>query len=257
MKVSLLLVQPCDHQTSRNRTRRVLRLPASPQDSPCPDLVQSEPCILNSTCFTHYYSVSGRVVCTAGYHWPPRALTLTVDYVQCGMCLYFRLEHLPAEWECGVWGRLPPASPRLHSQRWKGCGVAEVWAGNTCKDHENAGLFTFTELETWKLVLTALATPACSLRSQHCWLSCSWVWSTSGRCQRAAWWTVLSAAYSQIGHRGQGARARVAARVSNQNLRPGDYTNGHTTHQLISCASLFQMEDSLSCWVVHEYIRMH
>uniref|UniRef100_H3D083 Thrombospondin type-1 domain-containing protein 7A n=1 Tax=Tetraodon nigroviridis TaxID=99883 RepID=H3D083_TETNG len=54
---------PCDSGTSRNRTRQILRLPASPQDSPCPDLVQSEPCVLNSTCFTHEYRVSDWSTC--------------------------------------------------------------------------------------------------------------------------------------------------------------------------------------------------
>lgn len=67
-------MQPCDHDTSRNRTRQILRLPASPQDSPCPDLVQSEPCILNSTCFTHQYRVSGRLVCTAGCRLTSKSL---------------------------------------------------------------------------------------------------------------------------------------------------------------------------------------
>lgn len=81
-------MQPCNQETSRNRTRQILRLPASPQDSPCPSLVQSEPCILNSTCFTHQYRVSGRIVCTAGCHCPPRTgifawLQLTVCYVAC------------------------------------------------------------------------------------------------------------------------------------------------------------------------------
>lgn len=78
------VVQPCDHKTSRNRTRQILRLPASPRDSPCPDLVQSEPCILNSTCFTHQYRVSGKPICTAGCRSPPEGgiiSAVTVDSV--------------------------------------------------------------------------------------------------------------------------------------------------------------------------------
>lgn len=138
--VSLFLLpcfvsQPCNHQTSRNRTRQILRLPASPQDPPCPDLVQSEPCVLNSTCFTHQYRVSGRIICTAGCHSPPglfQWLQLTL-FATCD----FRLEHMPAEWKRHVWGRFPPASPRLHSQRWENCGFTEVWAGKKRKDRND------------------------------------------------------------------------------------------------------------------------
>lgn len=116
-------------------------------------------------------------------------------------------------------------------------------------------LFIHGTLET--LALTALAMLACSLSSQDCWFSCSWAWSTIGCCQRAAWWTVPSAASSQSGHRGRSARARAAPRVNKPNLRTNDYTNGHIFHQLIPCASLFQIGHSPSCWVVQEYIRMH
>uniref|UniRef100_A0A674ML26 Thrombospondin type-1 domain-containing protein 7A n=1 Tax=Takifugu rubripes TaxID=31033 RepID=A0A674ML26_TAKRU len=59
---------PCNYQTSRNRTRQILRPPASPQDPPCPDLVQSEPCVLNSTCFTHRYRVSDWSTCQLSEH---------------------------------------------------------------------------------------------------------------------------------------------------------------------------------------------
>ncbi|KAM4608386.1 thrombospondin type-1 domain-containing protein 7B [Polymixia lowei] len=54
--------QPCDQGTSRNRTRHVLRLPAS-EDSACPEVVQSEPCLLNSTCFSYQYRVSDWSTC--------------------------------------------------------------------------------------------------------------------------------------------------------------------------------------------------
>uniref|UniRef100_A0A3B4YAH4 Thrombospondin type-1 domain-containing protein 7A n=1 Tax=Seriola lalandi dorsalis TaxID=1841481 RepID=A0A3B4YAH4_SERLL len=47
----------CDQGTARNRSRHILRLSAS-EDSACPELVQSEPCILNITCFTYQYRVS-------------------------------------------------------------------------------------------------------------------------------------------------------------------------------------------------------
>nr|XP_043874554.1 thrombospondin type-1 domain-containing protein 7B isoform X2 [Solea senegalensis] len=53
---------PCDQGTVRNRSRDALRLPAS-DSSACPELVQSEPCILNSTCFTYQYQVSEWSTC--------------------------------------------------------------------------------------------------------------------------------------------------------------------------------------------------
>ncbi|XP_056145668.1 thrombospondin type-1 domain-containing protein 7B [Lampris incognitus] len=53
---------PCLQGTSRSRTRHVLRLPAS-EVSACPELVQSEPCILNSTCFTYQYTYSDWSTC--------------------------------------------------------------------------------------------------------------------------------------------------------------------------------------------------
>ncbi|XP_040005222.1 thrombospondin type-1 domain-containing protein 7B [Xiphias gladius] len=52
----------CDHGTARNRSRHILRLPAS-ENSACPELVQSEPCVLNSTCFTYQYRVSDWSTC--------------------------------------------------------------------------------------------------------------------------------------------------------------------------------------------------
>lgn len=110
----LLFVKPCDQETSRNRTRRILRLPVSPQDSPCPDLVQSEPCILNSTCFTHQYRVSGRIVCTAGCHWPhlPPLLrtgifpVAMVDYVLCVCIVAWSTCQLGENAVCGEGFRL-------------------------------------------------------------------------------------------------------------------------------------------------------
>ena len=57
----LLVVQQCDQGTARNRSRHILRHPASTNPA-CPDLVQSEPCVLNSTCFTYQHRVSGRTV---------------------------------------------------------------------------------------------------------------------------------------------------------------------------------------------------
>uniref|UniRef100_A0A3P9C4G4 Thrombospondin type 1 domain containing 7B n=1 Tax=Maylandia zebra TaxID=106582 RepID=A0A3P9C4G4_9CICH len=47
----------CDQDTSRNRSRHILR-PAASDNSPCPEMVQSESCVLNSTCFTYQYRVS-------------------------------------------------------------------------------------------------------------------------------------------------------------------------------------------------------
>lgn len=52
----------CDQGTERNRSRHILRQPAS-ANSVCPELVQSEPCILNSTCFTYQYRVSDWSTC--------------------------------------------------------------------------------------------------------------------------------------------------------------------------------------------------
>ncbi|XP_024919574.1 thrombospondin type-1 domain-containing protein 7B [Cynoglossus semilaevis] len=55
----------CDQGTLRNRSRNVLRPPAS-QNPACPDLVQSESCIFNSTCFTYHYQVSEWSSCHLG-----------------------------------------------------------------------------------------------------------------------------------------------------------------------------------------------
>ncbi|XP_015252845.1 PREDICTED: thrombospondin type-1 domain-containing protein 7B, partial [Cyprinodon variegatus] len=52
----------CDPGSERNRTRHILRLPAS-EKAACPELVQSEPCLLNSTCFTYQYKVSDWSTC--------------------------------------------------------------------------------------------------------------------------------------------------------------------------------------------------
>ncbi|KAF7655323.1 hypothetical protein LDENG_00057900 [Lucifuga dentata] len=52
----------CDQGTARNRSRLILRLPAS-DSSACPEQVQSEPCILNTTCFTYEYRVSDWSTC--------------------------------------------------------------------------------------------------------------------------------------------------------------------------------------------------
>ncbi|XP_039883311.1 thrombospondin type-1 domain-containing protein 7B isoform X1 [Simochromis diagramma] len=52
----------CDQDTSRNRSRHILR-PAASDNSPCPEMVQSESCVLNSTCFTYQYRVSDWSTC--------------------------------------------------------------------------------------------------------------------------------------------------------------------------------------------------
>ncbi|XP_047457726.1 thrombospondin type-1 domain-containing protein 7B isoform X2 [Mugil cephalus] len=52
----------CDQGSTRNRSREIIRLPAS-DNAACPDLVQSEPCVLNSTCFTYEYRVSDWSTC--------------------------------------------------------------------------------------------------------------------------------------------------------------------------------------------------
>ncbi|XP_074550525.1 thrombospondin type-1 domain-containing protein 7B [Halichoeres trimaculatus] len=52
----------CDQGTERYRNRHILRLPAS-DNSSCPEQVQSEPCVLNSTCFTYQYRVSDWTTC--------------------------------------------------------------------------------------------------------------------------------------------------------------------------------------------------
>uniref|UniRef100_A0A1A8PEM2 Thrombospondin type-1 domain-containing protein 7A n=3 Tax=Nothobranchius TaxID=28779 RepID=A0A1A8PEM2_9TELE len=57
----------CDHGSTRNRSRRILRLPV-PNGTPCPELVQSEPCVLNSTCFTYRYKVSEWSTCQLSGH---------------------------------------------------------------------------------------------------------------------------------------------------------------------------------------------
>lgn len=65
---AVIVVQQCDQGTARNRSRHVLRLPAS-ENSACPEPVQSEPCVLNSTCFSYQYKASGRMICTSRLRW--------------------------------------------------------------------------------------------------------------------------------------------------------------------------------------------
>ncbi|XP_072300062.1 thrombospondin type-1 domain-containing protein 7B [Eucyclogobius newberryi] len=52
----------CDQNNTRTRSRHVLRLPAN-EKWPCPDLIQSEPCVQNSTCFTYEFKVSDWSTC--------------------------------------------------------------------------------------------------------------------------------------------------------------------------------------------------
>ncbi|CAL8267595.1 unnamed protein product [Lota lota] len=53
----------CDQGgANRTRSRRVLRLPAS-ADSVCPEVVQSEPCLLNTTCFLYQYRATDWSTC--------------------------------------------------------------------------------------------------------------------------------------------------------------------------------------------------
>ncbi|XP_061579008.1 thrombospondin type-1 domain-containing protein 7B [Cololabis saira] len=52
----------CDPGATRNRSRHILRLPAS-EDMLCPELVQTEQCVLNSTCYTYEYKVSEWSTC--------------------------------------------------------------------------------------------------------------------------------------------------------------------------------------------------
>ncbi|XP_041940176.1 thrombospondin type-1 domain-containing protein 7B isoform X1 [Alosa sapidissima] len=52
---------PCDQDTMRKRTRHILRPPAS--DQTCPEDEQTEPCVLNATCFTYQYNVSNWSTC--------------------------------------------------------------------------------------------------------------------------------------------------------------------------------------------------
>uniref|UniRef100_A0A672IN76 Thrombospondin type-1 domain-containing protein 7A n=1 Tax=Salarias fasciatus TaxID=181472 RepID=A0A672IN76_SALFA len=52
----------CDPGASRNRSRHILRLPG-PGHTECPELLQSEQCILNNTCFTYQYRVSDWSTC--------------------------------------------------------------------------------------------------------------------------------------------------------------------------------------------------
>ncbi|XP_077473854.1 thrombospondin type-1 domain-containing protein 7B isoform X1 [Stigmatopora argus] len=52
----------CDRGSERNRSRHILRLPAVGSTA-CPEMVQSESCILNSTCHTYKYKVSEWSTC--------------------------------------------------------------------------------------------------------------------------------------------------------------------------------------------------
>uniref|UniRef100_A0A8C6TPE6 Thrombospondin, type I, domain containing 7Ba n=1 Tax=Neogobius melanostomus TaxID=47308 RepID=A0A8C6TPE6_9GOBI len=52
----------CDQNSTRTRSRHVLRLPAN-EKTVCPDLIQSEPCVRNSTCFTYEYKLSDWSTC--------------------------------------------------------------------------------------------------------------------------------------------------------------------------------------------------
>uniref|UniRef100_A0AAQ4R7R8 Thrombospondin type-1 domain-containing protein 7A n=1 Tax=Gasterosteus aculeatus aculeatus TaxID=481459 RepID=A0AAQ4R7R8_GASAC len=53
----------CHNGTARNRSRRVLRLPSSSGSAACPERVQSEACVLNSTCFSYQHGVSDWSTC--------------------------------------------------------------------------------------------------------------------------------------------------------------------------------------------------
>uniref|UniRef100_A0A672IN85 Thrombospondin, type I, domain containing 7Ba n=1 Tax=Salarias fasciatus TaxID=181472 RepID=A0A672IN85_SALFA len=53
---------PLVRSSSRNRSRHILRLPG-PGHTECPELLQSEQCILNNTCFTYQYRVSDWSTC--------------------------------------------------------------------------------------------------------------------------------------------------------------------------------------------------
>lgn len=48
------------------------------------------------------------------------------------VCVCCRLEYMPAQWKRHLWSGFTVASPGLYSHRWRGCGVAEVRAGNHC-----------------------------------------------------------------------------------------------------------------------------
>ncbi|XP_035379499.1 thrombospondin type-1 domain-containing protein 7B isoform X3 [Electrophorus electricus] len=52
---------PCDPNTVRTRTRRMLRPPAD--GAGCPESNQTEPCVANSNCFTYKYNVSDWSTC--------------------------------------------------------------------------------------------------------------------------------------------------------------------------------------------------
>ncbi|KAM8857281.1 thrombospondin type-1 domain-containing protein 7B isoform 1-T2 [Synchiropus picturatus] len=52
----------CDQGSERSRSRHVLRLPAA-ENITCPEQNQTEPCVLNNTCFTFQYSVSEWSTC--------------------------------------------------------------------------------------------------------------------------------------------------------------------------------------------------
>ncbi|XP_037542046.1 thrombospondin type-1 domain-containing protein 7B [Nematolebias whitei] len=52
----------CDQGYLRNRSRHILRPPVS-DGGTCPELVQSEPCVLNNTCFTYQYTVTEWSTC--------------------------------------------------------------------------------------------------------------------------------------------------------------------------------------------------
>ncbi|KAK7939999.1 hypothetical protein WMY93_003325 [Mugilogobius chulae] len=56
------LKNQCHQNNTRTRRRHILRLPAN-EKLTCPDLIQSEPCIQNSTCFTYEYKVSDWSTC--------------------------------------------------------------------------------------------------------------------------------------------------------------------------------------------------
>ncbi|XP_019738101.1 thrombospondin type-1 domain-containing protein 7B isoform X2 [Hippocampus comes] len=52
----------CERGSERNRSRQILRLPAV-GSAACPEMIQSESCSLNTTCFTYQYQVSEWSTC--------------------------------------------------------------------------------------------------------------------------------------------------------------------------------------------------
>ncbi|CAL8389306.1 unnamed protein product, partial [Gadus morhua 'NCC'] len=169
----------CDQgAANRTRSRQVLRLPASAA-SLCPELVQSEPCLTNTTCFLYQYratdwstcQLSGHAVCGRGFR------TRLLDcfrsdgkLFEAGVCQQLGL---PNEWKlsescevsCPVSCLLSDWSP------WTECSHS---CGNEGQTTRSRRVLHPAEEEGRPCPGQLLQTRSCPIRPCYSWLLSPW-----------------------------------------------------------------------------------